>query len=243
MNDEIPDLGPLPEPTWTPDEQINETGYISEDAPHAAGVAAGVPAMQQALAALGDAEDHCPKPYSTACARASGALRAALASPTPPAEPPTEVREDGQTVRVDRWQVGIRRIVALLWGNRHEFEVDEVVEAVRKLIPDAAKREDDEELVKVVLTPPAEPVRTLTEAQLERHGMPAAECPPDSQVMLVSSIRRLLGMAAPDAAPPQAAQPPAEPAPIDLTDEWPTTRYFVKQVMAKFGIGPHENIA
>lgn len=38
--------------------------------------------------------------------------------------------------------------------------------------------------------------RTLTDAQIERHGMPASECPPDSVVMLVSSIRRLLGMAA-----------------------------------------------
>ncbi len=38
--------------------------------------------------------------------------------------------------------------------------------------------------------------RTLTEAQIERHSMPASECPPDSAVMLVSSIRRLLGMAA-----------------------------------------------
>ena len=37
---------------------------------------------------------------------------------------------------------------------------------------------------------------TLTDAQIERHGMPASECPPDSVVMLVSSIRRLLGMAA-----------------------------------------------
>lgn len=37
---------------------------------------------------------------------------------------------------------------------------------------------------------------TLTDAQIERHGMPASECPPDSEVMLVSSIRRLLGMAA-----------------------------------------------
>lgn len=38
--------------------------------------------------------------------------------------------------------------------------------------------------------------RTLTGAQIERHGMPASECPPDSVVMLVSSIRRLSGMAA-----------------------------------------------
>jgi hypothetical protein len=30
---------------------------------------------------------------------------------------------------------------------------------------------------------------------------------------------------------------------IDLSDEWPTSRYFVKQVMARFGIGPNESIA
>ena len=38
--------------------------------------------------------------------------------------------------------------------------------------------------------------RTLTGAQIERHSMLVSECPPDSVVMLVSSIRRLLGMAA-----------------------------------------------
>lgn len=71
-----------------------------------------------------------------------------------------EVRDDGERVRVDRWQVGIRRIVALLWGNRHEFEVDEVVEAVRKLIP--APLTDDEGLCRSVLsdapTAPAQPI-------------------------------------------------------------------------------------
>lgn len=49
--------------------------------------------------------------------------------------PALEVRADGQTVRRDRWEWGMRRIVALLWGNRHEFEIDDVVEAVRKLVP------------------------------------------------------------------------------------------------------------
>lgn len=42
---------------------------------------------------------------------------------------------------------------------------------------------------------PARVPRTLTEEQLERHGYQASECPPNSQVMLVSSIRRLLGYA------------------------------------------------
>lgn len=71
----------------------------------------------------------------------------------------TEVRADGKTVRVDRWEVGIRRIVALLWGNRREFEVDEVVEAVRALVPCPVNEGDDEGLVRAVLAsaPPAAP--------------------------------------------------------------------------------------
>lgn len=59
-----------------------------------------------------------------------------------------EVRADGKTVPVDRWQVGIRRIVALLWGNRREFEIDEVVEAVRALVPCPVNEGDDEGLVR-----------------------------------------------------------------------------------------------
>ena len=51
----------------------------------------------------------------------------------PVQEPEWEVRADGKRVRKDRWQIGIRRIVALIWGNRREFEIDEVVEAVRGL--------------------------------------------------------------------------------------------------------------
>jgi hypothetical protein len=70
-------------------------------------------------------------------------------------EPEFETRADGERVRVDRWQVGIRRIVALLWGNRREFEVDEVVEAVRGLI--SAPKDDDESLVRAVLGQRQEP--------------------------------------------------------------------------------------
>lgn len=51
------------------------------------------------------------------------------------AEDSRETRADGARVRKDRWEIGIRRIVALLWGNRRQFEVDEVVEAVRGLVP------------------------------------------------------------------------------------------------------------
>ena len=42
-------------------------------------------------------------------------------------------RADGKVVRVDRWEWGIRAIVSTLWGNRHDFEVDEVVQAVEAL--------------------------------------------------------------------------------------------------------------
>jgi hypothetical protein len=79
-----------------------------------------------------------------------------------------EVRADGKRVRKDRWQVGIRRIVALLWGNRHEFEVDEVVEAVRKLIPQPFNDGDDEGLVQAVLAAPAHPSHQPPAAQDER---------------------------------------------------------------------------
>lgn len=62
-----------------------------------------------------------------------------------------EVRADGVRARKDRWEVGIRRITALLWGNRHAFEVDEVVEAVARLIPAPFNDGDDEGLVRSVL--------------------------------------------------------------------------------------------
>lgn len=64
------------------------------------------------------------------------------------AKPEFETRADGKVVRVDRWEWGIRRIVALLWGNRRTFEVDEVVQAVRELVPHP--QVDDESLCQAV---------------------------------------------------------------------------------------------
>ena len=48
--------------------------------------------------------------------------------------------------------------------------------------------------------------RTLTPEQIERHMLTASECPPSTKVLLVSTVRRLLGHEEPA---PQAA--PAEP--------------------------------
>ena len=48
--------------------------------------------------------------------------------------------------------------------------------------------------------------RTLTPEQIERHMLTASECPPSTKVLLVSTVRRLLGHEEP--APQEA---PAEP--------------------------------
>lgn len=66
--------------------------------------------------------------------------------------PEVEIRADHTLARKDRWEVTVRRIVALLWGNHWEFECDEVVEAVRQMCfhPD----NDAEQLVSDVLAPP-----------------------------------------------------------------------------------------
>jgi DNA repair ATPase RecN len=61
-----------------------------------------------------------------------------------------ETRSDGVRARKDRWETGIRRIVALLWGNRHPFEIDEVVERVRILLH-KPNNNDDEAIVRSVL--------------------------------------------------------------------------------------------
>ena len=100
-----------------------------------------------------------------------------VAAPAPVAQSEFEVRADGKRVRVDRWEVAIRRIVALLWGNRHEFEVDEVVAAVRDLIPEP--NDDDEGLVRAVLAAPdpvAQPSQCAQCKKAYRHGS-AAGCP------------------------------------------------------------------
>lgn len=49
-------------------------------------------------------------------------------------EDPNEVRRDGKSVRKDRWETGIRNLVSLLWGSRHEFEVSEVVNRVEEIL-------------------------------------------------------------------------------------------------------------
>lgn len=67
------------------------------------------------------------------------------------AESEFEIRGDGKRVRKDRWQVTVRRIVALIHGNRHEFECDDVVEDVRRLVPKPFNDGDDEGLVNAVL--------------------------------------------------------------------------------------------
>jgi len=42
-----------------------------------------------------------------------------------------ETRADGQRVRKDRWEVGMRNIAGILTGPRAGFEIDDVVEKVR----------------------------------------------------------------------------------------------------------------
>ena len=58
-----------------------------------------------------------------------------------------ETRADGERVRKDRWEWTVRRIAALLVGNRKEFECDDVVEGVRLLLPRNESRDDAEALV------------------------------------------------------------------------------------------------
>lgn len=73
-----------------------------------------------------------------------------LAARLTEAESEFELRADGKRVLKARWEYGMRRIVALLWGNRHEFEIDDVVEAVRKLVPNP--HTDDEALADSVFS-------------------------------------------------------------------------------------------
>ena len=47
-----------------------------------------------------------------------------------------ELREDGEVVRKDRWEMGMRRIQRLILPNAKEFEVDEVIDAVQRMISD-----------------------------------------------------------------------------------------------------------
>jgi hypothetical protein len=104
-----------------------------------------------------DYDEHGGYPESELCEQTASAIRkidAALAEqqPRPSAQQDEmETRADGVLVRKDRWEVGIRRIVALLWGNRRKFEIDEVVEAVRERLPSLHEDGDDEALCAAVL--------------------------------------------------------------------------------------------
>lgn len=44
-----------------------------------------------------------------------------------------EFRDDGALVRKDRWQTGMWRVASLVGQSRGGFEIDDVVEKVRKL--------------------------------------------------------------------------------------------------------------
>lgn len=48
-----------------------------------------------------------------------------------------EFRNDGKLVRKDRWERGIQTIRSLVGLNQREFEISEVVDAVRALVADA----------------------------------------------------------------------------------------------------------
>jgi hypothetical protein len=68
---------------------------------------------------------------ANARAAVSGQSKPVEALPMP--EDDYETRDDGQRVRKDRWKTGIQNIVTILKGSRSGFEIDEVVEMVRKL--------------------------------------------------------------------------------------------------------------
>lgn len=56
-----------------------------------------------------------------------------------------EFRDDGKIVRKDRWQTGIYSIRGIIGDNRREFEISDVVNAVRALVATIeAPPEEDE---------------------------------------------------------------------------------------------------
>lgn len=59
-----------------------------------------------------------------------------------------EFRDDGKIVRKDRWERGIRSIRSALGDPRREFEVEDVVSAVRAVVASipAPPEEEDNDL-------------------------------------------------------------------------------------------------
>jgi hypothetical protein len=88
-----------------------------------------------------------------------------------------ETRADGKVVRKDRWEWGVRRIAAMFFGNRREWEIDDVVEAVRKVAP----------------TEHADDVETIEGFHKQFAGSPSPQPAPDSKPTRVEYLlRRLL---------------------------------------------------
>lgn len=54
-----------------------------------------------------------------------------------------EFREDGKLVRKDRWESAVHEIKWLVLGGVREFEIDDVVAAVRDLVKSANKDNKD----------------------------------------------------------------------------------------------------
>lgn len=54
-----------------------------------------------------------------------------------------EFRDDGKIVRKDRWETGIRNIRSVLGDYRREFEISEIVEAIRALVATIPAPEED----------------------------------------------------------------------------------------------------
>jgi hypothetical protein len=55
-----------------------------------------------------------------------------------------EFRSDGKIVRKDRWETGIHRIRSILGDERREFEIDDVVNAVKALVNTIPPQPEDE---------------------------------------------------------------------------------------------------
>ena len=56
-----------------------------------------------------------------------------------------EIRADGKVVRKDRWETGIHQIKGIVGSSRGEFEIADVVDAVRKLRGNWEDAEPDED--------------------------------------------------------------------------------------------------
>jgi hypothetical protein len=55
-----------------------------------------------------------------------------------------EFRSDGKIVRKDRWETGIRRIRSALGDHRNEFEIEDIVQAVKAIVDTFPDIHDDE---------------------------------------------------------------------------------------------------